>query len=203
METELTDKEEKVPVNVTGYFTLACLRTMTVDDLRPHFKDVRGVWRTASLFEETSEDPAKYPPIYTLKDSDTSSCVSLKRLYLTIEDVTEYDFARMCLGSWEHWEAITQSWVLKPHIEEWRALLEKQLRAKYIRTIKEEAEYGDGPNRLNAIKYLLEQTTSFGDSRPKRGRPTKEEKQAHLRAETKGASEIARDAERIGLKVIK
>jgi hypothetical protein len=191
------------PRNVTGYFTLAALRSMSVDELRPHFKDIRGVWRTASLFEETSEDPAKYPPIYTLKDDDTSSCVSLKRLYLLIEDVTEYEFARVCLGSWDHWVAITESWVLKPHIEDWRSLLEKQLRAKYIQYIKEETEHGDGPNRLNAIKYLLEQTTEFGLGRSKRGRPSKAEKAEHLARESKSAGEIAKDAERLGLKVVK
>jgi hypothetical protein len=200
METEL-DKETQP--NVTGSFTLTQLRSMSVDDLRPHFKDIRGVWRTVSLFEETCEDPAKYPPIYTLKDSDTSSCVSLKALYLTIEDVTEYEFAKHCLGSWDHWEAITTSWTLKPHIEEWRALLEKQLRAKYIRTIKEEAEYGDGPNRLNAIKYLLEQTTSFGGKKSVRGRPSNAEKEAYIRRETKSSVELAKDAERMGLKVVK
>jgi hypothetical protein len=190
-------------VNVTGYFTLAQLRAMTVDDLRPHFKDIRGVWRTASLFEETSEDPAKYPPIYSLKDEDTPNCVSLKRLYLIIEDVTEYEFAKACLGSWDHWEAISTSWALKNHIAEWRDLLEKQLRAKYIRGIKEEAESGEGTNRLNAIKYLLEQTTEFGGRSTKRGRPSKQEKEAHLAREAKSSGEIAKDAERLGIKVVK
>lgn len=187
----------------TPYFTLAQLKGMSVDDLRPFFKDVRNVWRTVSLFEETCEDPAKYPPIYTLKDDDTSSCVSLKRLYLAIEDVTEHTFAVTCLGSWEHWVSIADSWTLKPHIEKWRELLELQLRAKYVRIIKEQAESADGPNSLNATKYLLESTTSFGKDKTSRGRPSAKEKAQALAREVKDSSALAADAKRLGITIVK
>jgi hypothetical protein len=196
------DESDKL-VNPYPRFTLEQLRGMQVDDLRPFFKDVRQVWRTASLFEETSEDPAKYPPIYSLKDDDTSSCVSLKRLYLAIEDVTEHTFASMCLGSWEHWEAIQKSWILQPHIEKWRELLELQLRAKYLRMIKEQAEYGEGPNSLNATKYLLESTTRFGKDKTSRGRPSAKEKAQALAREVKDSSALAADAKRLGISVVK
>jgi len=188
----------------TPQFTIQEIKGMTVDDLRPHFKDVRGVWRTANLFEETCDDPAKYPPIYSLKDEDTSSCVSLKRLYLAMEDVTEHDFARMCLGSWEHWEMINQSWAVKPHIEKWRELLDLKLRAKYLRLIKDTAEDGEGPNALNATKYLLEATTSFkgGKGENLRGRPSKKEKEAAIKNAVRDSQTIKNDAERLGLKVV-
>lgn len=198
METELTPVKEGTPL-----FTLAQIKGMTVDDLRPFLKDVRQVWRTASLFEETCEDPAKYPPIYTLKDDDTSSCVSLKKLYLAIEDITEHTFAVTCLGSWDHWVAITESWVLKPHIEKWRELLELQLRAKYVRMIKEQAEFGEGPNALNATRYLLESTTSFGKNASTRGRPSNKEKAQHLAREVKDSSALAADAKRLGITIVK
>lgn len=198
METELIVVKEGTP-----HFTLAQIRDMTIDDLRPFLKDVRNVWRTVSLFEETCEDPAKYPPIYTLKDDDTSSCVSLKRLYLAIEDVTEHTFASTCLGSWEHWQAIADSWTLKPYIEKWRELLELQLRAKYVRMIKEQAELGDGPNSLNATKYLLESTTSFGKDKTSRGRPSAKEKAQVLAREIKDSSALAADAKRLGITLVK
>jgi hypothetical protein len=198
METELVVVKEGTPL-----FTLSQLREMTIDDLRPFLKDVRNVWRTASLFEETCDDPAKYPPIYTLKDSDTSSCVSLKALYMAIEDVTEHTFAKTCLGSWEQWMSITESYVLKPHIEVWRDQLERQLRAKYIRMIKEQAEQGEGPNALNATRYLLEQTTQFGKEKSTRGRPSKKEKEQHLMRESKDSAALAADAKRLGITVVK
>ena len=182
--------------------SLSDIRNMSVEELRPYFKDVRGCWRTANLFEETCEDPAKYPPIYSLKDEDTSSCVSLKRLYLLIEDVTEHKFAEMCLGSWDHWELIQKSWVLKPHIERWRELLDLQLRSKYLGSLKALADTGDGASALNATKYLLETTTSFGKEKSRRGRPSKAEKEAALQRETKSSEDIKHDAERLGLKVV-
>jgi len=205
-----TEDRPEQPINgatpasspATPKFTCEEIKGMTIDDLRPHFKDVRNVWRTANLFEETCEDPAKYPPIYSLKDEDTSSCVSLKRLYLLIEDVTEHTFARMCLGSWEHWEQITDSWVLKPHIEKWRALLDLQLKAKYLTLIKQQAEESEGPNALNATKYLLETTTSFGKERQGRGRPSKKEKEAYLKKEVRDSQTLKDDAKRLGLKVV-
>jgi hypothetical protein len=196
--TELTPVKEG-----TAYFNLAQIKAMTIDDLRPHLKDVRGSWRTANLFEETCEDPAKYPPIYSLKDSDTSSCVSLKRLYLALEDVTEQSFVQHLLGSWDQWVAITESWILKPHIAEWREALERQLRSKYLRMIKEQAEQGEGPNALNATRYLLEQTTQFGKDKSTRGRPSKREKEMHLARESKDSAALAADAKRLGISVVK
>ena len=209
-ETRLsTEDRSEQPLNgpietaspATPRFTIEELKTMSVDDLRPHFKDLRQAWRTASLFEETCDDPAKYPPIYSLKDEDTSSCVSLKRLYLLIEDVTEHDFVRLCLGSWEHWELIQKSWILKPHIDRWREQLDLQLKAKYLNIIKNTAENGDGPNALNATRYLLETTTSFKRGE-KRGRPSKIEKEAALKGALRDHATIKNDAERLGLKVI-
>jgi hypothetical protein len=186
----------------TKYLSKEDIRGMTVEDLREHFKDPRGLWRTASLFEETCEDPKKYPPIFSLADEDTSSCVSLKRLYLSIEDVTEYDFAKACLGGWDHWVRITESYRLKNHVEEWRSLLKMQLRAKYIRLVKEEAEHGDGPNALAARKYLLENTTGM-EKATKRGRPSKVEKDNFLREDAKDSEDIRADAARLGLKIVK
>lgn len=187
-------------VGVHRKLSLNEIRSMSADELRPYFKDVLNRWRTTSLFEETCEDPAKYPPIFTLKDDDTSSCVSLKRLYLAMEDVTEHTFARLCLGSWEHWELVAASWTLKPHIEHWRELLELRLRAKYIQLIKDQAEAADGPNALNATKYLLETTTNFANR--KRGRPSKQEKEALAKKEARSSESIKADAERLGIKVV-
>jgi hypothetical protein len=195
---------EAVPAWSLPPLTLTEIKSKSAEELLPWFKDVLNRWRTMSLFEETCEDPAKYPPIFTLKDNDTSSCVSLKRLYLAMEDVTEYQFATSCLGSWEHWEAISKSWTIQPHIENWRELLDMQLRTKYLNLIKSTAEEGEGPNALNATKYLLEATTSFKgrEKTSKRGRPSKVEKEAALKKEVRDSQTIKNDAERLGLKVV-
>jgi hypothetical protein len=174
---------------------------MDYEELRKEFKDVTGRWRTSTLFEETCDDPAKYPPVYTLKDSDTSSCVSLKERYLEMGDITEYDFANLYLGGWEHWSRVAESYLLKPHVEEWREQLALKLRAEALRKIKEMAE-GEGPSAFNAAKFLLDEVGGK-ERKPKRGRPSKEEKEGFLKGEHRDAAAIANDAARIGIKVIK
>lgn len=188
---------------MTTKYTLEELKTKSAEDLLPDFKDVRGAWRTASLFEETCEDPAKYPPIYSLKDSDTSSCVSLRKLYLAIEDPTEYKFAEVCLGGWDHWLMICESWIVKPYIEHMRELLQEKLKYKYTRRIQDIAEEGEGPIALNAAKYLLE-LSNKGKHKDgaTRGRPSKLEKERLLKEEARDSDTIKKDAERLGLKIV-
>jgi hypothetical protein len=194
------DGATTTPSPATPRLTLKEIQSLTAEELRPYFKDVRNCWRTVNLFEETCEDPAKYPPIFSLKDEDTASCVSLKRLYLLIEDVTEYKFAQLTLGGWEHWKMITESFKLKPYIAEWREHLDLQLRQKYIQQISEVAT-GDGPVALQANKYLLETVT--GHKQPLRGRPSKKEKEEAIKREMRDSDEIKRDMERLGIKVAK
>ena len=175
---------------------------MSPSELKELFKDTLGRWKTCALFEETCEDPAKYPPVYCLGDSDTSSCVSLKRLYLELRDVTEYQFANMYLGGWDHWQRIVESYRLKPHIEAWRSELDLLLRTEYLAAIRE-LSGSETATGLAATKYLLETTTTFGGEKKKRGRPSKQEVEGELKQQARSAKEIAEDAKRIGIKVVK
>jgi hypothetical protein len=172
---------------------------MDIEELRKEFKDSVLRWRTASLFEETCDDPAKYPPVYCLADSDTSSCVSLKERYLECRDPTEYQFAMIYLGGWEHWLRICDSWILKPHIEEWRDQLALKMRAEAIAKIKELAQ-GEGPNALQAAKVMLDLGRGTGT---KRGRPSKQEKEGFLRQSTKDSDTLKEDAKRLGISLVK
>lgn len=173
---------------------------MTPEDFKDQFKDSIGRWRTANLFEETCEDPTKYPPVYTLKDSDTSSCVSLKERYLECRDLTEYQFANIYLGGWDHWLRVCDSYVLKPHIEEWRDQLRLKLRAETLEKVKDLAT-GEGPAALTAAKFLLEELNGR-TPKSQRGRPSKEEKIGYLKEEGRTSDETKRDAERLGIKVV-
>ena len=174
---------------------------MTPEEYKEQLKDTIGRWRTTTLFEETCEDPTKYPPIFTLKDSDTASCVSLKDRYLELRDITEYKFANIYLGGWDHWQRICESWRLKPHIAEWREQLRLKLKQEAIERILEIAD-SSSPGALNAAKQLLDMVSNPVD-KPKRGRPSKEEKEGHLAREAKSAEALRLDAERVGIKVVK
>lgn len=173
---------------------------MTPEEYKASLKDAMGRWRTLSLFEETCDDPAKYPPLFTLKDSDTASCVSLKERYLDCRDLSEYKFANIYLGGWDHWEKLCNSWEFKPHLELWRTELRLKLRAEALDKLIELSE-GDGPSALNASVKLLQELNGSVET-PKRGRPSKEEKDGYLKKVARDSATIAKDAERLGLKVV-
>ena len=190
------------PSPVHPKLTKAEIQAATKEDLIKYYKDLRGHWRSGTLFEETCEDPAKYPPIFTLNDDDTASCVSLKRLYMTFEDVTEWTLANHVLGGWDHWMTIVECNLTKDHITKWRRDLEMHLRAKYLGQIKEVSST-DGPVALQATKYLLETTTNVGaGKKSQRGRPSKVEKEKAIKEELRDSEEIRKDMERLGLKVV-
>lgn len=170
----------------------------TLDDL----KDVRQVWRTTTLFEETCSPDLKlkYPPLFSLCDQEYSSSglPSLKYRYLQLRDTNEYLFAETYLGGWGHWQAIVKSWLLNPHIEDWRNELKLKLRSEYLNKVRDLSD-GDGPASLQALKYLMEAEAGGIGSGSKRGRPSKGEKEKYLREATQEEDDQREEAKRLGL----
>jgi hypothetical protein len=125
------------------------------------------------FFEMTLAD--KTGVRYTLKDEDHLGYPSLGRLYIEMEDPTEYNFAIAYLESWAHWEQLTACNWFKPFLERWRRELEVRLKSKALAEIKAEARSG-GRNSFAANKYLLERGWEPKEGQSaKRGRPSKEE----------------------------
>lgn len=114
-----------------------------------------GRWRTASLFEETCTPADK--PIFTLGERDVPSkgLISLKKRYLEVGDPTEYEFARTCLGGWDHWRALCSSPSLSKHIKSWRTELRARLASQSYRIIRE-AQMGSGPTKseVDAARWV-------------------------------------------------
>lgn len=107
---------------------------------------------------------------------------SLKRLYLEMEDVGEYEFATTHLCGWKHWMRLCDNEsVLLPHIEEWRMELEIKLRGRAIKNIINDANAGK-PSSPSSNKYLADKGWS-----KKVGRPTKaeQEREAEVRSRIK------------------
>ena len=160
-------------------------------------KDVQGRYRTQSLFKEFYLKDID--PLWTLKDEDTQGNLpSLKKLYMDLEDPTEYQFALEAFGSWQHWIKIKSSAAIKTFIEDWAIELEVALRSKGIRLVAQEAL--NGKSKFNAAKFLAEGQWRKTDH--KRGRPSKEEVVRELKIAAKLDSEIGEDAARLGLHVI-
>lgn len=159
------------------------------------FKDTGGKWLTLALFWE--ERHPKYEPSFTLKDYDIErdgkQLPSLKHIYLSFEDPTEYSFATEVLGGWEHWQALCDSYKLKPYIAKWRDELEIKLRSTAIRAMVNSAKV-DGSKGLSAAKYLAEKGWE-----KKRGRPSKDEVEKERKIAAGVSKEIADDLARMGI----
>jgi hypothetical protein len=166
------------------------------DEIKDQLKDSFGKYRTNSLFLEPLYDDSHGAPIFTLKEYDHvhkgRKLISLQQVYLKIADPTEYKFAMEVFGSWDHWARIAKNATISPYIEKWREELELKLRSIGVRNIIEVAAISDTKN-LPAMKFLAE----CGWKVAKRGRISKEDKEAEVRKEAGIAKSIQDDIKRI------
>ena len=158
-------------------------------------KDSMGRPRTQSLFVEHRHD--KYPAPFTLKPYDHRGRMSMYRKYMEIGDPTEYSQAIGLLGSWEHWQVLTNTKWFKPFITKWRQELKVKFESDRFREMEEVAETQKGtPQGVQATKWLAER---YSKTSPTRGRPSKAEKKAALKQHTEEQDLLAEEAERLGL----
>lgn len=139
------------------------------------FKDESGRYFTQSLFIEYAAKP-EYA-VYTLKEKDYEkdgiTYPSLKRLYLEMEDIGEYEFATKYLYNWEQWERLQETNVILPHIKRWREELVLKLRSKGIKGIIQSSA-----DSFQAQKWLADKgwvDKEMGRPSAKRKRKEKEE----------------------------
>lgn len=146
-------------------------------------KDKLGRWRTKSLFKEW--DKGKYKSYWTIEE--------LRAIYLTYDHIPgyEYEFAEKEIGDWRHWEFIAERSWLKKFIKEWREALDIKLRALAIQSLVKQAQ-STGPGSSQAAKWLAEKNYTS-----KRGRPSKEELAAEVKAQTNTYKDMAEDARRM------
>jgi hypothetical protein len=152
--------------------------------------DKMGRYRTQSLFLEMDYDPEA---VYTLKEYNHTwegkEYLSLKKLYLELEDPTEYNFATTYLVNWKHWERVVSNKVLRKHIEEWREELELKLRARAVAKMVESAEGGN----YQAAKWLADR----GWQTRAAGRPSKAEVDGEKAKQVKIGEEYSADILRL------
>ena len=131
--------------------------------------------------------------VFTLKEYDHvwqgKEYPSLKRLYLEMEDVTEYMFASTYLLGWKQWQRLCANKVVLSHIDEWRDELEFKIRSRAARSMIQQAEAGN----FQATKWLADR----GWIARAAGRPSKEEKAGHLAKEQRLTDEFSEDIERL------
>ncbi len=158
------------------------------------FRNFQNVYYERDLFEELSSKPDIV--LYTLKREDTEY-PSLYRLYMELEDFTEFEFAVKYFESFQHWKKISNSSWFAGYISEWREELELKIKARNLKSLIRKAEQDS-----NVAKYLLgnkwvEQAQEKNPGINLRGRPSKEDIRAHLRLITMDHKEAEKDLERI------
>lgn len=156
-------------------------------------KDSMGRPLTQSLFIDINYDP-KFA-VYTLKDEDHElngvTYPSLKRLFLEMEDVVEYDFARAHLLGWNHWKRLNENKLLAPHFEQWREELELAVRAQAIKDIINLSAQEQGS--FQAAKFLADR----GWIKRQPGRPSKEEEHKQKKIQERIDEDFSADIRRL------
>lgn len=151
--------------------------------------DKMGKFRTQSLFLELGySDEA----IFTLKDNDYEyegrPLLSLKRLYLEMEDPTEYTFATEILMGWRHWQRMCENKAIRVHIDEWRDELEVKLRCKAVGDAIKAARTGN----FQAAKWVADRGwINRGAGRPSKA-DVQHEKQVQARIDQEYNGDVVR-----------
>lgn len=157
---------------------------------------------TRQLFYEYGFKTDKQYVLYTLKRTDHEGYPSLYRLYIEMEDVTEWEFANKYFEDFDHWQVLCECEWFKPLIRQWRDELQRKLTARGLAVVKNEA-MGGGRNALAAAKYLMERGWESKEEKLKMTKDAKEaiKKEAQRIAEEEQSLNDA--MERVGLRVVK
>jgi len=157
------------------------------------FKASNGTRLLRALFYETTPID-KAGVLYTLKDVDHKGYPSLYRLYMKLDDLTEYEFSQMYMDGWEHWTMLCECPWFKDVVTRWRKELLLRTQANCLRAIRLEAS--EGKNQYHANKYLLEAGWQEPDTK-KRGRPSKEDIKKEAEAQASNVVRLREDFKRI------
>ena len=140
---------------------------------RNPFKGLSGAHYTQQLFFETCGGD-KSNAIYTLKDYDHEVdgviYPSIKRLYVDLEDESEYTFATTYFDSWKHYKRLLALPWFSEVIEEAREELQVKLAGKALAALRADALSGSRSS-ISSAKFLVDK---FVKSDAKVGRPSKE-----------------------------
>lgn len=161
------------------------------------FKNSSGAHLLKSIFFEY-DDITKSQAIYTLKDYDHTVdgklYPSLRRLYVELEDPTEYEFATKYLDSWSHWKKLSAASFFTEHLNDWREELSVRLRAQAVNRIKVESKSGSKA-AFQANKFLV--AGQWTEKSSPVGRPTKEKIKSEAEKLFKESSVVDDDFDRI------
>ena len=112
-------------------------------------------------------------PTYTLADKDQCKIPSLYRLYMEMEDLTEFDFANKYFNGLSHWKTLCSLSWFQPYVIRWREELQEKIRSRSLKILIEESTK-DGPSKVSINKYLVEKGYLSNPPPSPKGRPLKD-----------------------------
>lgn len=143
-------------------------------------------WKTVSLFADVESCPDPDKAVFWLnrnKLGDDRPC--FRDWFLHLEDITGNALANKFLGNAEHWDVMyNRSPWFRESVDQWRVELEGILRQKALTTMLDIMENGTDSQKLTAAKFLFSHVRDPDDEAPKkrkRGRPSKEEIEGHMK----------------------
>lgn len=155
-------------------------------------KDTLGRPLTQGLFLEFGYD-TRYA-IFTFNDEDKDyegvKYISLKKLFLSCEDPTEYEFSTKYLLGWRHWQRMNENKQLKEEFDVWREEFEIKLRSEAVRAIIDMTAEG---SNFQAAKWLADR----GYDKRGAGRPSKSELERGKRINDRIGQELYADIDRM------
>jgi len=126
-----------------------------------------NIYRTKALFYEVSYADTTYAQ-YSLSVFDNPPYVSLYRLYLEMEDTEEFEFANRYFLGMEHWRKLCECTWFKPLLKTMREDLQKKLKSRALRNLKESAQDPKSRSFFQANKYLADK--GYLEENPKKSK---------------------------------
>jgi hypothetical protein len=139
-------------------------------------------------------------PVFTLH-ADIPGLINFGRQYIQDMDPTGYQTSKRLLLDYQHWLHLSKfNWFTNAK-EQWDLEIDARARSEAIASIWAIARQPEDKGALQAAKYLADRGLS--EKAKTRGRPSKLEIEAALKAETEEQRRIEKDMERITiLKVV-
>lgn len=161
------------------------------------FKNESGKYLSKALFFELTLPATRQHAVFTLKEDDHTvdgvTYKSLKKLFLSYDDPTEYKFASECLGGWQHWKELQSVKEIAAHIESWRE--ERDIRLQSMGVTRLITMAADSESSFQAAKWLADK--GWKPPEPK-GRPSKAAIQKETERQAKLMNKVEADLALIG-----
>lgn len=163
------------------------------------FRNNESGWYTRCLFYETCVGievaRRNCEPVFTLH-ADIPDLLNFGTEYIRDMDPTGYTTSKRILKDYQHWLHLMKFTWFTNAKEQWDMEIDARVRSEAIASIRVIANDPEDKGALQAAKYLADKGLSE-NAKKGRGRPSKLEVEAALKAETEEQKRIEKDMERI------